>query len=130
MACGAIAFLCAGYALRMEAVFLPICGSYLIFFAAFDQRLPVQRIGFYGDFSYGVYLYAFPIQQLLVDHLSIASHPLVLTAIALPVTLVLAVGSWKFVEQPFLGLKIRSRLKALGQASVIVAPGSLVTESS
>jgi peptidoglycan/LPS O-acetylase OafA/YrhL len=102
------AFLFLGYVAHLESISLPICGSYLIFFAAFARQLPFQRVGARGDLSYGVYLYAFPVQQLLVYYLPIARHALVLTAMALPLTLALAVISWKVVEQPCLKLKKRA----------------------
>ncbi len=57
-----------------------------------------------GDYSYGLYLYAFPVQQTLVallPGLGIAAQIL----LALPVTLALAALSWHFVERPALALK-------------------------
>jgi peptidoglycan/LPS O-acetylase OafA/YrhL len=115
----ALALLCAGYAFGLEAAMLPLCGSYLVFFVAFNQRLPMQRVGAYGDFSYGVYLYAFPVQQLLVYWLAVARHPLVLTAMALPITLLLSLASWKLVEQPFLRRKKRSASHGVAAPAMI-----------
>ena len=94
-----------GYALRLQPLILPACVAYLILYVAFDRRVPLERVGAYGDFSYGVYLYAFPIQQVLVDRLTIARHAPVLTAMALPITMLVAIGSWKCVEEPFLRLR-------------------------
>jgi peptidoglycan/LPS O-acetylase OafA/YrhL len=56
------------------------------------------------DYSYGVYLYAFPIQQVvatLVPNL----QPLLLAAVAFPITLLIAALSWHVVEEPCLRLK-------------------------
>ena len=56
------------------------------------------------DYSYGIYIYAFPIQQVLI-----ASMPGISLAtmiiIAYPLTLVLAAASWHFIERPSLSLK-------------------------
>lgn len=59
------------------------------------------------DVSYGVYIYAFPVQVLLewfAPSLSIASH----IALAVVLTVPLAWGSWLLVERPAM------RLKSLG----------------
>ena len=38
-----------------------------MFWFAFNPAIKLSKAAKYGDFSYGVYLYAFPIQQLLVS---------------------------------------------------------------
>lgn len=59
-----------------------------------------------NDVSYGVYLWAFPIQQLVVSAWTGAS-PLAISALTLPLTAMVAFGSWLLVEKPALGLKSR-----------------------
>lgn len=65
-----------------------------------------------GDFSYGVYLYAWPVQQTTIwyfdNQLSLVQG-LVLTAL---LTTVLAIASWKLVEAPALRLKSTTRSKS------------------
>jgi peptidoglycan/LPS O-acetylase OafA/YrhL len=56
------------------------------------------------DLSYGIYLYAFPVQQVIASFPSLRSWALNFL-IALPVTAGLAWLSWHFVEQPFLQMK-------------------------
>jgi peptidoglycan/LPS O-acetylase OafA/YrhL len=57
-----------------------------------------------GDYSYGLYLYAFPIQQTLIAaNPSVAPWTLIVLTTAL--ALVFAVMSWHAVERPFLALK-------------------------
>jgi len=91
--------------LLTDAVF-PFVIAYVTFYVAFlEIRLPDAAR--YGDFSYGTYLYAFPIQQMLVS----AALPFFLY---LGLAMVLSVGagaaSWFLVEKHFLP---RKRLKAL-----------------
>jgi peptidoglycan/LPS O-acetylase OafA/YrhL len=71
--------------------------------------LPFQRIGRRNDISYGVYIYAFPVQQLLVlvgaQHLGVALYILLGIACTVP----FALASWFSVERPAMGLKRRIR---------------------
>jgi peptidoglycan/LPS O-acetylase OafA/YrhL len=56
------------------------------------------------DYSYGLYVYAFPIQQALVWLFGRHLPPLVLAALAILAVLPLCALSWRFVEQPTLRL--------------------------
>lgn len=60
-----------------------------------------------GDYSYGLYIYAFPIQQFLAS-INEVSDPWLNMMWALPVSLFFAVCSWHFVEAP--SQKFRGRL--------------------
>lgn len=84
---------------------LPILGVYLLLWVAFSDAIPFHRFGKYGDFSYGLYLYAFPVTQSVVC-LTKARYPAPVTAMmVLPLTFVLAFASWHLVERPFLRWK-------------------------
>lgn len=67
-------------------------------------RLSPFRVPWRGDFSHGLFLYGYPVQQMIV-----AIHPVVspqlLAALAIPATLVFAMASWRWLEQPLLRLK-------------------------
>jgi peptidoglycan/LPS O-acetylase OafA/YrhL len=54
-----------------------------------------------GDYSYGMYLYAFPVQQSVIATLG-ALSPWSLTFTSLPITLALAMISWRYIEKPAL----------------------------
>jgi peptidoglycan/LPS O-acetylase OafA/YrhL len=56
-----------------------------------------------GDYSYGIYIYAFPVQQSLM-HAWPRSTPIDMFWEAMAVTVILAVLSWHFVEKPALAL--------------------------
>lgn len=69
-------------------------------------RLPFRWFDRYGDFSYGLYLYAFPVQQLLAIYPQAVGHGqlwYVLVTFALVVPM--SIGSYYLVERPFLRLK-------------------------
>lgn len=62
-----------------------------------------------GDYSYGIYLYSFPVQQCVALALAPeANYPLHF-ALSLSITFVLAVFSWHAVEKPFQRVKKRFR---------------------
>jgi len=96
-----------GFATPLKDILLPLALPYLIFYIAFSPRIPFQRFGKHGDFSYGMYLYAFPIQQLLVRYLPLDHKPFVLTFLAGIATFAAAFLSWRLIEKPCLQLKNR-----------------------
>lgn len=83
--------------------FFPFAGTYLIFWFAFAPSVRLHHFGRFGDFSYGTYLYAFPIEQMLVRWAGVPVAPWLLFVCATPLTLVVAVASWYGVERHFLG---------------------------
>lgn len=52
------------------------------------------------DISYGIYLYAFPVQQLVINKTSLGFVPSMLLSALIVITL--AIASWRLVEQPAL----------------------------
>ena len=101
---GSVAILTAGaFQHPVFRLALPIAGSYLLFRFAFSPRIRFHDFARRGDISYGVYLYAFPIQQTLV--LLRIRHPFLLFVLAYPLSLIFARLSWRFVDAPFLRLK-------------------------
>ncbi|WP_333677094.1 acyltransferase [Dyella sp.] len=78
--------------------------AYGVFWLGFSPK-----IGFFnriGDYSYGIYVYAFPIQQLYVHFFGEISS-LKLFALSMPTTLLVAMASWHYLEKPALSLKRR-----------------------
>jgi len=88
---------------------LVVFGSYLLLWLAVHPKVRFHRFSAKGDFSYGVFLYAFPIQQAIV-HLVPRITPLELALCATVCTLPLAILSWKVVEKPALQRLRQGRL--------------------
>ena len=79
-----------------------IFGTYVTIYLAYWKYFPMSNITRQGDFSYGIYLYAWPVQQLLV---SIAPTPFFNFLASLPIIKLLSICSWRFVEKPSLSKK-------------------------
>lgn len=86
-------------------VLFPFFGSYLVIYLAYSRELRVWGFGKYGDFSYGMYLYAFPIQQTVVGAFGGAMAVWTNLLLSIPLTLVCALASWHLVEKRCLRLK-------------------------
>jgi peptidoglycan/LPS O-acetylase OafA/YrhL len=65
----------------------------------------IRGAGRLGDFSYGLYLYAWPCQQIVVRVLGTARPVIVEALISLGLALACAVASWYAIERPALRLK-------------------------
>ena len=82
-----------------------------------------KRLRLRTDLSYGVYIYAFPIQQLLVICGLGIMNPIVFAIIAAIATLPLAALSWFLVEKPSLSLKSRLKRRSIAPAGEERAKG-------
>ncbi len=80
--------------------------AYLVIWLGGAVRSPRLRLAD-RDISYGLYIYAFPVQQTLVLLGTAALPPLVAALLALVATVPLAAASWVLVERPALRLKSR-----------------------
>ena len=65
-----------------------------------------------GDYSYGIYLYGFPVQQALSNLAPWSREWYLNVALSLPVIFAISVVSWHFIEKP--ALKLRKVLMASG----------------
>jgi peptidoglycan/LPS O-acetylase OafA/YrhL len=78
--------------------------SYLLFYLAYVPTGPIRKYNKLGDYSYGLYIYAFPVQQsvaALIPGVSVLS----MVVISAVVTFTLAAISWHVIERRSLGLK-------------------------
>jgi peptidoglycan/LPS O-acetylase OafA/YrhL len=107
---------CAGLALSVPLhafiLLFPIFGSYLVIYLAFAPWLKPLPAARFGDLSYGLYIYGWPIEQAIVWLNGGAMSWWALFAIALPVTAVFAFISWHLVEKRALRFKPRSAAPA------------------
>jgi len=104
----ALAALAASVPLGAFIPMFPICGGYLTIYLALHPGIPAIPAARFGDLSYGLYIYGWPVEQTVL-YLRPGTSPLTLFAIALPVTAVLALLSWHLLEKRALRLKPRRR---------------------
>jgi len=76
------------------------------FFLAFHPGLKLLSLDRYGDFSCGVYIYSFPIQQTL-SHQFQVTYPWPLFYFSLSFVMATAIASWFLVEKPMRAKKGR-----------------------
>jgi peptidoglycan/LPS O-acetylase OafA/YrhL len=69
---------------------------------AFSPVINLRGFARRGDLSYGLYLYAYPAQQLLIQELGPETSPIGLFFVALAASAGLATLSWRYVEWPCL----------------------------
>ena len=98
----ALALVARGTPLATEALVLAL--SYGVAVLAWRPGGAIRGFNRLGDYSYGIYILAFPIQQTAVALLG-PMTPALNIALAAPVTLVLAIASWHLVERPALARK-------------------------
>ena len=94
--------------LGRDALVAPLL-AYAVLVLAYHPRLQWQSFNRVGDYSYGLYVYSFPLQQTLVQRLP-GLEPMALFALSLPLGIAVAAISWHALERPALALKSRFAL--------------------
>jgi peptidoglycan/LPS O-acetylase OafA/YrhL len=104
-----VALTAAMFDARVAELGLFVLGGYIVFWFAFRTPPRVLSRLLRDDVSYGLYLYAWPIQNTIVYyHRSIS--PWLLLPVSLCAAAALGFVSWRLIEKPALALKPRSQL--------------------
>jgi peptidoglycan/LPS O-acetylase OafA/YrhL len=82
----------------------PLTAPYIVMWLAYVPGGWLRQFNKLGDYSYGIYIYAFPMQQLLVSTVP-GITPVQMIAASGAGTIALSVLSWHFVEKPALARK-------------------------
>jgi peptidoglycan/LPS O-acetylase OafA/YrhL len=94
---------------RLAEAAYAVLGGYLILWCAL--KLPefrLSRLDDRADISYGLYLYAWPIQTLIIWH-ERTINPWLLCCITLVLASLLGFASWVLVEKPSMSLAVSGR---------------------
>jgi len=89
---------------RFSGFIKAICFAYTVLLLALHPKLRMPSMDHWGDISYGLYIYAFPVQQT-VAFLIPQVRPLSMFMLSTVITVALAILSWRFVEKPAIKLK-------------------------
>ena len=108
----------------------PVTLGYLLLTLGFHPAVLVRSFHRFGDYSYGLYIFAFPIQQAEIIFLH---NSWMLFPASYPPALLAAVLSWHYIEKPCLSLKNRLRRSPKLAGTGVEMPVKLVqnrTDSS
>ena len=87
---------------------LPLIAAIFLAYALFalGKSSLMSWVGKYGDFSYGIYIYSFPVQQAIaaITHTQSAYK---MFALSMTISLILAALSWHLIESRALKLKAK-----------------------
>lgn len=99
--------LCGGLlALPHGTYYVPLPATYITVYLGLLNPPKVPYL-FSGDYSYGIYLYGFPIQQAFASLGPWTRHWYLSLVVCLPAAFVVAYLSWNLVEKPTLALRRR-----------------------
>lgn len=108
-----------------QIVLMPL----LVYVVVFVGMLKIPPIPLYrrGDYSYGIYLYGYPIQQGLSALYPVTS-PVLHFLITLPVITLVAMFSWHCIEKPILKLRKKFSFTARKGDEVVQMPKPMPPE--
>lgn len=113
----AIAALFQPPAYWMQQILLMLVLPYIVLAFSTKATPWISKAGRFGDPSYGIYLYGFPVQQALFKVVGPSMGPLENTAMAVPIVVALAYLSWYTVEKRALSYKPGKRPAACSESS-------------
>ena len=113
----ALAGLALSIPLRSFFIGFALFGSYLVIYLALNRRLPKVPAARFGDLSYGLYIYGWPIEQSVVYFSNATAPWWAVFAISVAVAVPVAFLSWHLVER-------RCRWHARSGATARLAPAS------
>lgn len=101
-----LALMVAGAGTAFWPLMLGVGLPYLVIYAAHLDIPRLSRFGSRGDFSFGIYIFSFPLQQLMMlwigpDELSLGAF----MALSYAGSIAVGVISWHLIEKPALRLK-------------------------
>jgi len=111
-----------GLALSIPAhlflVGFPLFGGYLVIYLALSRRLPIVRAARFGDLSYGLYIYGWPIEQCVVYFSGATAPWWEVFGVSLALAVPTAFLSWHGIER-------RCRWRARSRAQTSPAPAGV-----
>lgn len=118
--------ICSAVALILSSLphgtyYVPLPVGYITVYLGLLNPRPIRLVSS-GDYSYGLYLYGYPLQQAVASLGDWAHHWWLSVAIAWPGALAIAYVSWHSLEKP--ALSLRRQLPVLENAALRLVGGS------
>jgi hypothetical protein len=86
--------------------YLPVPATYITVYLGLLNPRKMTLVSS-GDYSYGLYLYGYPLQQAVASYGPATHHWWINIGVALPAAFLIAVVSWHKIERPMLNLRRR-----------------------
>ena len=111
-----------GFYLNMGVVFSYFCLPYITFWFAFEPKIKLHGVARLGDFSYGLYIYSWTVQQTIIHFLGADISWLLMCFLSFSFTTPLAMFSWFVIEKRALRIKERlfKKKEAFQEPEVLV----------
>ena len=100
LALGMIWLICIYYLEPLRIFFELAFFIYLTLFCCYTKKTISLNI----DLSYGFYIYAFPITQIVIEVIG-KKEAAILISVVIIIASIVSYGSWKLIEKKFLGMK-------------------------
>jgi peptidoglycan/LPS O-acetylase OafA/YrhL len=123
---GLVLFFCL-FSFRLHQLAFSLCGAYLLFYLAFAKIRPLESFNQLPDVSYGVYLYGWPIQKLIIWWFP-ACSPWLLFFVSAVAAIAAGWASWNLVEKRFMLPKRPATLPASATVKENLAKPALNAE--
>ncbi|MGE6203866.1 acyltransferase family protein [Guptibacillus hwajinpoensis] len=94
-----------GYLTEHFADFFVFFGTYMVFYFIYVPKIKLAFSRQLGNYSYGVFLFGYPIQQTIALLYGDGMTPLLNFVIAMPIAILCAFVSWNLVEKRALAMK-------------------------
>jgi peptidoglycan/LPS O-acetylase OafA/YrhL len=93
-----------------------LLGGYLAIYLATSPRIVLPRAGRFGDLSYGLYIYGWPVEAYVAHAFGGTANWWQVFLVGTAVALILAFLSWHLIERPALRLKTARSVASLATA--------------
>jgi peptidoglycan/LPS O-acetylase OafA/YrhL len=108
LAAMSLGLLCASALIGLQSYGFAVFGAYIVVFLAERPNIGSRFAHRWGDLSYGLYLFGWPVEQLMQQLTGVRSG-WQLFIVSLPIVVACAAVSWWAVERPCLSLKKLTR---------------------
>ena len=94
-----------GFGFGIGEILMNLALTPILFALAFSEAKAPDWLAKPPDFSYGLYIFHWPIYQMLTEWVSAPPNAALLFGLGLPLAILTALGSWYLLEKPMLKLK-------------------------